>query len=189
MTAYRSPWRHGGFVGAVAGLRWLLRPWPRAEARLISRLIGAENQRVERYIARHGVRSVLLILPRCVKPRGCGCDVRRSLGACRACADCQLGPVARLCEELGVSALVAFRSHHAFAIARSERPDLIVASACPDRLVKALRTVPEIPALLHPLTGMERLCIGARFDSDWLARTLRGVTPVRAPRVRAEKVG
>jgi hypothetical protein len=187
MTSFRSPWRWRWFVAGVAAVRRLLRPWPAWEQRLIVRLVEDQNRRVERHLARHGAGTVLLILPRCVKPRSCRCDVRVSLAACTACEECQLTPVARLCDELGVRALVAYRSHHAFDIARRERPDLILASACHDRLVKALRSVPEIPALLRPLTGMERMCVGARFDATWLSTQLRRCA--RAPLARAARIG
>jgi hypothetical protein len=72
-----------------------------------------------------------------------------------------------------VKALVAFRSHIAYAMARREQPDLILATACEDRLIKALRSVPEIPALLAPLAGMERPCLGAVLDLDWLQKHLQ----------------
>jgi hypothetical protein len=193
MTRFRSPWQHRWFVHGVALLRRLLRRWPQREHQLIERLVEDQNRRVERHLARTGTRSILLILPRCVKPRSCRCDVRVSLAACAACNECQLAPMARLCEEIGVQALVAHRSHHAFAIARSERPDLIVASACHDRLIKALRSVPEIPALLVPLTGMDRMCVNARFDALWIAERLRRVLPaprpVGAAQIRAEQAG
>ena len=189
MTTYRSPWRHRWYVWGVSVVRRLIRPWPRIEQRFIEGIVHRQNRRVERHLAVRSVRTILLILPRCVKPRACGCEVRQSLSACRECDECQLGPMARLCTSLGVRALVAFRSHHAFAIARRERPDLIVASACHDRLIKALRSVPEIPALLCPLTSMERMCVGARFDGIWLAQRLRSVSPAGSLQAHAEKVG
>ena len=59
---------------------------------------------------------------------------------------------------------MAFRSHIAFEMARTRRPDVIVATACHDRLIKALRNVPDIPALLAPLAGMEKPCRNAGID-------------------------
>ncbi len=119
---------------------------------------------------------MLLILPRCVKMKGCCADVKADLALCRDCADCQLGGIARLCERYRVRALVAFRSHIAFAMARDEKPDLILATACHDRLIKALRSVPEYPALLVPLAGMERMCVNAGIDLDWFEEQLARVT-------------
>jgi hypothetical protein len=105
------------------------------------------------------------------------------MAACREC-DCDACPlrdVANLTDRFGVNALVAFRSHIAFAMARRERPDLILATACEDRLIKALRSVPEIPALLAPLAGMERPCIGADLDLDWFeSQLLRARVPATA---------
>jgi hypothetical protein len=37
---------------------------------------------------------VLLILPRCAKPAGCGVDVRGDLAVCATCDRCPLGEVA-----------------------------------------------------------------------------------------------
>ncbi|MFO7652188.1 MAG: DUF116 domain-containing protein [Candidatus Krumholzibacteriia bacterium] len=180
--AFRSPWRHPPFVRAVALVRRSLSRWPRLEERFVERLVTAQNRRVERHLAVHRPESVLLILPRCVKPRTCTCDVRVSLGACSACTECEIGPLARLCSDLGVRALIAFRSHQAFAIAREERPDLILASACHDRLIKALRSVPEVPALLQPLASLERRCVNATFDRSWFTDQLRRLAPATGPR-------
>ncbi|HPF70358.1 MAG TPA: DUF116 domain-containing protein [Candidatus Krumholzibacteria bacterium] len=186
--SFRSPWRHRSYVVAVAGLRRLLRPWPGADMRLVEVLVTAQNRRVRRHLAGRPPRTVLLILPRCVKKSGCCADVQADLGLCRDCADCQLGGIARLCDRHGVRALVAFRSHIAFAMARRESPDLIIATACHDRLIKALRSVPEHPALLVPLAGMDRMCVNASIDLAWFEAQLASVaqpvaagTPAAAP--------
>ena len=178
---YRSPWQSRTYVAAVAAARRLLRRWPRLEQRLIEALVRAQNRRVHRHLRGRPARRVLLILPRCVKRKGCRADVQADLALCRDCGECQLGGIARLCERHGVQALVAFRSHIAFAMARRERPDLIVATACHDRLVKALRSVPEYPALLAPLTGMEKMCVNAGIDLAWFAAQLEAVAPLAEP--------
>ena len=167
-----SPWRYTLYVRLVALLRWLLRRWPALENRLIASLTDAQNRRVHRHLLNHRAESVLLIMPRCVKQVGCRADVKASLADCLHCNACPLGDVARLCAHHRVKALVAFRSHIAFEIARREQPDLIIATACEDRLIKALHNVPDIPALLAPLTGMERRCINAGVDLPWLASQL-----------------
>jgi hypothetical protein len=176
---YRSPWRWRAFVLAVAAARSLLTRSGRSDAALIRWLVARNNRRVERRLAAHGAATVLLILPRCVKRGCCKIDNGGSLSACRDCDDCDLGALARIAELHRVEALVAFRSHVAFALARERRPDLIIATACEDRLIKALRSVPEIPALLAPLTGMERMCVGATFDPEWFAAQLRLATSRR----------
>jgi len=170
---YRSPWRHRAYVLAVSAARGLLARAGRSDEPLIRRLVAANNRRVERHVAAHGAATVLLILPRCVRRGCCRIDDGGSLAACRGCDRCDLGELARIADRHRVEALVAFRSHVAFALARERRPDLIVATACGDRLVKAMRSVPEIPALLAPLTGMERMCVNATFDPAWFAQQLR----------------
>lgn len=181
---WRSPWQSRAYVAAVAGVRRVLRARPRWEQRFVEFLVRAQNRRVHRHLRGRPAGTVLLILPRCVKMSGCCADVKADLALCRECTDCQLGGIARLCERYGVRALVAFRSHVAFAMARAERPDLIVATACHDRLVKALRSVPEFPALLAPLAGMERMCVNAGIDLAWFEAQLAAVTaaaPQAAP--------
>ena len=173
---FRSPWQSPLFVRLVAAVRWLLRPAPRLENRFIEALTAAQNSRVQRHLARRPASTILLIMPRCVSRRGCCNEARHDLAACRDCRDCPLGDIARLCDRFGVRALVAYRSHIAFAIARREKPDLIIASACHDRLIKALRSVPEYPALLAPLAGMEKMCVNADIDLVWFEEQLRAVT-------------
>ncbi len=176
-TSFVSPWQRPLFVGLVAGVRWLLRPFGNREDRFIDRLVADQNARVRRHLADRPPRRVLLIMPRCVKKTGCRVDVQKSVVECLGCRQCPVGDVAAACERHGITALVAFRSHIAFEMARREQPDLIIATACHDRMVKALRRVPEYPALLAPLSGMERMCINATVDHTWLARQLELVAP------------
>jgi len=178
--SFRSPWQSPAYVALIAGTRRMLRLWPRAEERFIGALVAAQNRRVHAHMRRRPARTILLILPRCVHRTDCRHDVREGLAGCRDCRTCQLGAMARLCDRHGVTALVAFRSHVAFAMARERRPDLIIATACHDRLVKALRSVPEYPALLAPLAGMERMCVNAGIDLAWFERQLAAVTGTRS---------
>ncbi len=175
MKTFGSPWRWSLYRGSVSAIRRLLRITRLPETGFVRWLVSRQNQRVLQYVHRHPARSVLLIMPRCLKHTGCPVDVRGSLQACLTCAchDCPLADVASLTAGYGVRALVAFRSHIAFAMARREQPDLIVATACDDRLIKALHNVPDIPALLAPLASMERPCVNATADLSWVADQLR----------------
>ena len=145
---YASPWQWSPYRGAVAAVRALLRAARIPEAGYVRHLVRDNNRRVRRHVERHGAGNVLLILPRCVKPKCCKLDPAGSLEGCIDCRECDLGVLARIAAAYDVRALVAFRSHIAYAMARRERPDLIIATACEDRLVKALRSVPETPAML-----------------------------------------
>jgi hypothetical protein len=54
-------------------------------------------------------------------------------------------------------------------------------------MVKAWRSVPDVPALLAPLAGMERMCVNATLDLPWLERQVAAVAAGRAtPAVPAE---
>lgn len=166
--SFRSPWRHRWYVWAVEAARRALRPFGRGEASFIAWLARRQNRRVARHLAQAPARRALLIMPRCVKKTGCHVDVQHGLDACLPCMGCPLGDVAQVCRRHNVEALVAFRSHIAFEMARALKPDVIIASACHDRMVKALRSVPEVPALLAPLAGMDRMCVNATLDLAWL---------------------
>lgn len=178
--SFSSPWQSPLYVRAVAVARRLARPFPGLEDRLIAAVTEGQNRRVRAHLAAHPCRSLLLIMPRCVKKPGCPADVQNSLTRCTDCTECPLGDVARLCRRFDIEALVAFRSHIAFDMARTRQPDLIIATACSDRLIKALRSVPEIPALLAPLAGMDRMCVGARVNLPWLEEQLTLVTAGRS---------
>jgi hypothetical protein len=177
-----SPWQRPGYVFFVAVLRRLLRPWGELENRFIEKLVADQNRRVTRHLAATPPQKVLLILPRCVKKVGCRVDVQASVSECLSCMQCPVGAAAALCEQHGLRALVAFRSHIAFDMARREKPDVIIASACHDRMIKALRSVPEYPALLAPLAGMDRMCVNATLDLAWLAQQLQRTAPAATAR-------
>lgn len=200
----RSPWQSRFFSAGVNVLRRVLRPLPGLEDAFIRRLVTAQNRRVSRHIESNPTRfnSVLLILPRCLKRTGCRLEIRpageiadgressshQPLADCPDCDLCALGEIARLTQQYGVRAFVAFRSHIAFALARREKPDLIIATACNDRLIKALYSVPEIPAVLAPLTGMEKPCVNASCDLVWLEEQLRHAAGAGHPREAPEPV-
>ncbi|MBU2502825.1 DUF116 domain-containing protein [bacterium] len=174
---FRSPWQSPLFVRWVAFARAVLSGLPGREDRFIDRLVTDQNARVRDFLAGRPARKVLLIMPRCVKMTGCRAAVQESLEECLACRRCPLGDVAHLCRDHGVKALVAFRSHIAFEMARTEQPDVIIASACRDRMIKALRSTPDHPALLAPLTGMRKMCLDAGLDMVWLKQQLEFVAP------------
>jgi len=153
-----------------------LRPFGSLENRFIGAVVNQHNLKVTAHLAQAKPENVLLIMPRCVQKTGCRANVQKSLDECLACGRCPLGDVAVVCDRHGLPALVAFRSHIAFDLAREHKPDLIIATACHDRMIKALRNVPEVPSLLAPLAGMDRMCINATVDLDWLNEQLTTVT-------------
>ncbi len=169
---FQSPWQQNSFGQFILVIRRLMRPFGNLEYFLIEKLTLAQNQRVIQYLKNNPASSLLLILPRCVKKTGCRADVQNGLEECLHCNQCVLGDVALLCESYGIDALVAFRSHIAFEMARTRNPDLIIATACHDRLIKALRAVPDCPALLAPLPPMPLVCRNAGVDLQWLDKQL-----------------
>jgi hypothetical protein len=169
---FKSPWQSAVFRNLVTLARRILRPFGNLENRLVEKLAEDQNRRVIHHLQKTPPRNLLLIMPRCVKKTGCRADVQTGLSECPACRECALGDVALLCERFGIKALVAFRSHIAFDMARTSQPDLIIATACHDRLIKALLAVPQYPALLAPLPPMEKMCTNAGVDLVWLEKNL-----------------
>ena len=110
--SFRSPWQRPLYVRTVAAARRLLRPWPRLENGFIAAETRRQNRRVRAHLTAHPPRSLLLIMPRCVKKPGCPADVRHSLEQCLTCRDCALGDVARLCRKYEIEALVADKARH-----------------------------------------------------------------------------
>ncbi len=178
--SFASPWRHSLYRRSVAAVRLLLRPFAGLERRFIEQRTRRQNRRVRAHLQRHPGARALLIMPRCVQKKGCKSPVQKGLQDCLTCMQCPLGNVAHLCRHHRVEALVAFRSHVAFAMARQRKPDVIIATACHDRLIKALRSVPEFPALLAPLPSMEKMCLNAEVDLVWLEEQLQAVVPPAA---------
>jgi hypothetical protein len=176
---WRSPWQSPEWLRATAVARGDLLNRSGSDHKLIERLVETNNRRVATWLADNPStnRRVMMILPRCVRRNCCrpgpGGDLAQSLH----CSSCQLGELARAADRRQVHAFVAFRSHLAYDAARRERPDLIIATACEDRLFKALSSVPDIPALLSPLTRMERMCVGADFNAAWFVDMLNLVSP------------
>lgn len=175
-STYKSLWQHKTVGNFVQVLRWLVRPFGNSENRFIEYVVECHNGRVRKFLNGNRPEKVLLIMPRCVQKVGCRSQVQESLDECLVCGRCPLGDVAAVCDQHGLPALVAFRSHIAFDLARTQDPSLIVATACHDRLIKALRNVPEVPSLLAPLAGMDRMCINATVDVAWLDEQLAAIS-------------
>lgn len=181
---FQSPWQSKFFRTTVAVARKMLRPFGTLENQLVEKLTTSQNRRVLAYLKKSPPENLLLIMPRCVKKTGCKANVQDGLDECLRCMECPLGDVAQLCNQYGIEALVAFRSHIAFEMARTRSPHLIIATACHDRLMKALSAVPEYPALLAPLPPMDKMCVNAGVDLVWLEEQLAQVCPT-SPKTRA----
>jgi len=181
---WRSPWSDPAWVRGIASSRGWLRAAAGSDHALVHSLVAEQNERVERWLEERSTpcRDILLLIPRCVKKRCCSVGRDGSLDGCLECRECSLGELARLARSYGVKAIVAFRSHIAYAAARRDRPDLIIATACEDRLIKAMASVPEVPALLTPLTGMDRMCVNAELDAEWIGAKIAAAGEVSRAR-------
>jgi hypothetical protein len=111
----------------------------------------------------------MLLLPHCIQATSCKAPVADNLQSCHRCGRCAAESVADGAAKMGWHAIISPRSRAAYADARKFHPNIIVAVACPDRLVKGLVNLPEIPSFAIPLELPHGMCIDTAFDIERLS--------------------
>ena len=148
--------------------------WARA-LRPLARLLRCEdawvlsfcawnNHRVRQAFSRSKARRALVLLPHCIQLARCKADILTDLGKCYECGLCSVGDLLPLQLERGWETRITNRSHKAYREARDYRPDLIVAVSCPDRLLKGLTKLPEIPVYAISLELPHGMCVDTGFS-------------------------
>jgi hypothetical protein len=118
---------------------------------LLRAFVQANNAAVRALYARRKPKDVLVLLPHCVVWNRCPKKVVKDLARCTECDLCQIEGILGIAERAKLPVRIAIRSADAYAEARGRGPDLTLAVACDDRLVKGITRVPEIPAFGLPL--------------------------------------
>ena len=118
---------------------------------LLRAFVQANNAAVRALYARRKPKDVLVLLPHCVVWNRCPKKVVKDLARCTECDLCQIEGILGLADRAKLPVRIAIRSADAYAEARGRGPDLTLAVACDDRLVKGITRVPEIPAFGLPL--------------------------------------
>jgi hypothetical protein len=122
------------------------------------------NRRVAEAFRARKARRALVLLPHCIQMARCKAEVQTDLGKCYECGLCGVGELLPLRLQGGWETRLTNRSHKAYLEAREYRPDLIVAVACGDRLLKGLTRLPEVPSYVIPLELPHGMCVDTAFS-------------------------
>lgn len=163
-----------------------LRPlarWLGREEDWILAFCGYNNRRVrEAFLERRAKRS-LILLPHCIQMARCKAGILDDLEACYDCGLCPVGDYMHAVLLNRWEGRITNRSHKAYREARDYQPDLVVAVSCPDRLLKGLTKMPEIPCYVIPLALPHGMCVDTDFSMPHLLAAMEAlVEPRRQPR-------
>jgi hypothetical protein len=164
---------------------WLqaLRPFFRGlrlEDKWLLSFCAWNNQRVQKALLGKSSMNALLLLPHCIQFIKCSARIVEDLQSCTRCGACMVGRVADAAQNCRWDVRVAPRSRAAYLEARKARPDVVAAVACPDRLVKGLVKLPEIPSLALPLALPHGMCVDTALDFPDLSLAM-STFPKQAP--------
>jgi hypothetical protein len=174
-------------------LRWdalwvrALRPaarWFRAEEAWVLSFCAWNNHRVREALAGRKARRALVLLPHCVQMARCKADVQQDLVQCYQCGLCPVGDLLPAHLERGWATRITNRSHKAYQEARTYQPDLVVAVACHDRLLKGLTRLPQVPCFVIPLDLPHGMCVDTTFQVPHLLAAMEALVE----RKESEKV-
>ena len=161
--------------GWVRVFRPLARALGREEAWLLS-FFDWNNRKLQEHFETHRARRPLVLLPHCIQAAHCRAPVLQDLGHCCACGRCPIGDLLPAAISGAWDCRITNRSHKAYREAREYGPDLILAVTCPDRLLKGLLRLPEVPSFAIPLRLPHGMCIDTTFDVQHLDAALASLT-------------
>jgi len=130
------------------------------------------NKHVSGALSTKKAGKVVVLLPHCIQLVECGAHVAENLQACFRCGKCVVDNAATAALKYNWDVRVSPRSRAAYIEARKSRPDLIIAIACPDRLVKGLIKLSEIPSYTIPLELPHGMCVNTTFDFQRLSHVM-----------------
>jgi hypothetical protein len=140
---------------------------------------GWNNRRVRQIFGQRKAARALVLLPHCIQLARCKADILTDLGKCYECGLCSVGDLLPQQLERGWATRITNRSHKAYLEARDYRPDLIVAVACSDRLLKGLTRMPEIPCYVIPLELPHGMCVDTGFSVPHLMAAMDSLVEAR----------
>ena len=164
---------------------WLmfLRPFFRfinLEDRWLRSFCAWNNRRVSKTFKTKRVGKAIVLLPHCVQLVGCQALVVENISSCFGCGQCVVDAAAQAAMNYNWDMRVSPRSRTAYSEARKFRPDIIIAVACPDRLVKGLLKLPEVPSYAIPLDLPHGMCVNTAFDFQRLSQAMNELAETRA---------
>ncbi|MFQ5670317.1 MAG: DUF116 domain-containing protein [Acidobacteriota bacterium] len=134
--------------------------------------VRANNAAVRSLYRRRKPENILILLPHCVVYSRCPKKVVKDLSRCTDCDLCQMEGILGLSDRSRLPTGIAVRSAEAYSQARALGPDLTLAVACDDRLVKGITRVPELPAFALPLHLPEESCHDNLVDMGGLREAM-----------------
>jgi len=130
-------------------------------------------------------RRALVLLPHCIQMASCKAQILEDLGHCHTCGLCPVGDVVEDSLTRRWDVRITNRSHKAYREAREFHPDLIVAVACTDRLLKGLIKLPEVPSFAIPLSLPHGMCVDTSFSVPQLIAAMQAlVEPLPEARIQ-----
>ncbi|MDR0498529.1 MAG: DUF116 domain-containing protein [Holophagales bacterium] len=130
------------------------------------------NRRVSSALSAKKAHKVILLLPHCIQLTKCKSHVVENLQSCFRCGKCVVENAATAALKYNWDVRISPRSRAAYAEARKSRPSLIIAIACPDRLVKGVTKLSEIPSYTIPLEMPHGMCVDTTFDFHRLSQAM-----------------
>jgi len=149
------------------------------EERWLLSFCAWNNQRVSRAFRTKRANKAIVLLPRCVQLSKCKASVVENIQSCFRCGKCVVEDAAQAALKYNWDVKIASRSHLAYLEARKSQPDIIIAIACSDRLVKGLLKLPEIPSYTIPLELPRGMCVDATFDFQYLSQAMSALAEPR----------
>lgn len=139
------------------------------------------NQRVREALDGQRAKRALVLLPHCIQWAHCKAPVLDELQACYDCGQCSIGDYMNAALLNRWEGRISNRSHKAYREAREYRPDLLVAVSCPDRLLKGLLRLPEIPSYVIPLSLAHGMCVDTELNMPHLLAAMEALVEPRRP--------
>jgi hypothetical protein len=147
------------------------------------------NQRVMRAFRGKPKRKAMVLLPHCIQATKCKAPVVNSLQSCLKCGKCVVEDAAQEAAKRNWDVKISPRSRAAYIEARKFHPDIIIAIACTDRLVKGLIKLPEIPSFTIPLDLPHGMCVDTTFDFQRLLQVMDAFAETRSrPNIQPLKI-
>jgi hypothetical protein len=133
------------------------------------------NQRVSKVFRNKKARNAIVLLPHCIQFTKCKAPVVDNLHSCFGCSKCIIKNVVAAAQKYNWDIRVSPRSRMAYNEARKNSPDIVIAVACPDRLVKGLTKLPEVPSYVIPLDLPHGMCVDTTFDFQRLLQAMNTI--------------
>lgn len=144
-------------IGAAMGLdRDTLQ---RSFIHLNNQLVRSRNPRVP-------PGKAMILLPHCLQLFDCAIKVTGDVEQCARCGRCDIGDLANLARERGVTLAVATGGTLARKLLMEHRPRLVVAVACERDLTSGIRDAYPLPVIGVFNSRPEGPCFNTRIDID-----------------------